>query len=195
MGWMMAGPHCHHSTGAGAVWRSVPAHGGDRHAQHRLGQHFPAALQAHAGLSPAAPLPVVHLQRFRGALCLHWIFPGRICDGVGGDKAGTGDAEPGDAEPILAAELRRVRPRAGEAGVSPHGLRLLRLGVLQPGPVHAAPAPAHPAAGWSLDPCCTPGDALLLGAGAPVPGTGTAALQHCCALGHRQCPQQDRNQQ
>ncbi|XP_077035881.1 protein unc-93 homolog B1 isoform X3 [Agelaius phoeniceus] len=177
------------SVGAGAVRRGVPAHGGDRHAQHRLGQHLPAALQAHAGLSPAAPLPTVHLQRLRGALCLHWIFPGRICDGVGGDGAGTGDAEP-----VLSAELRRVRARAGEAGISPHGLRLLRLGVLQPGPVHAAPAPAHPAPGWSPHPLCAPGDALLLGAGAPVSGAGTAALQYCRALGHRQRPQQDRNQ-
>nr|XP_026654695.1 protein unc-93 homolog B1 isoform X2 [Zonotrichia albicollis] len=155
-----------HAGGAGAVRRGVPAHGGDRHAQHRLGQHLPAALQAHAGLSPAAPLPTVHLQWLRGALCLHGIFP----------------------------ELRRVRPRAGEAGVSSHGLRLLRLGVLQPGPVHAALAPAHPAPGWSPHPRCAPGDALLLGAGTPVPGAGTAALQHCRTLGHRQRPQQDRNQ-
>ncbi|XP_064516040.1 protein unc-93 homolog B1 isoform X3 [Pseudopipra pipra] len=73
-----------HAGGAGAVRRRVPAHGGDRHAQHRLGEHLPAALQAHAGLSPAAPPAAVHLQRLRGALCLHRILPGRTWDGVGG---------------------------------------------------------------------------------------------------------------
>ncbi|XP_064516039.1 protein unc-93 homolog B1 isoform X2 [Pseudopipra pipra] len=83
-GWARAAPHLWHSAGAGAVRRRVPAHGGDRHAQHRLGEHLPAALQAHAGLSPAAPPAAVHLQRLRGALCLHRILPGRTWDGVGG---------------------------------------------------------------------------------------------------------------
>ncbi|XP_039568283.1 protein unc-93 homolog B1 isoform X4 [Passer montanus] len=67
-------------------------------------------------------------------------------------------------------------------------------GFSLPGPVHAAPAPPHPAPGWGLHPRCAPGDALLLGAGAPAPGAGAAALQHRRALGHRQCPQQDWNQ-
>ncbi|XP_064516041.1 protein unc-93 homolog B1 isoform X4 [Pseudopipra pipra] len=155
-----------HAGGAGAVRRRVPAHGGDRHAQHRLGEHLPAALQAHAGLSPAAPPAAVHLQRLRGALCLHRILP----------------------------ELRRVHPGAGEVGISPHGLRLLCLGVLQPGPEHAAPAPANPAPGWGCHPRRTPGAALLLGARAPAAGTGTAALHRRRTLGHGQHPQQDRNQ-
>ncbi|XP_027552174.1 protein unc-93 homolog B1 isoform X2 [Neopelma chrysocephalum] len=165
-GWARAAPHLGRSAGAGAVRRRVPAHGGDRHAQHRLGEHLPAALQAHAGLSPAAPPAAVHLQRLRGALCLHRILP----------------------------ELRRVHPGAGEVGVSPHGLRLLCLGMLQLGPEHVAPAPANPAPGWDHHPRRTPGDALLLGAGAPAAGTSTAALQRRRTLGHGQRPQQDWNQ-
>lgn len=64
-------------AGAGPVRSRIPTHRGDRPAQCGLGQHLPAALQARARLPPAPPRALFHLQRLRGALCLHWSRTGK----------------------------------------------------------------------------------------------------------------------
>ncbi|XP_052518000.1 protein unc-93 homolog B1 isoform X2 [Budorcas taxicolor] len=153
-------------AGAGPVRSRIPTHGGDRPAQCGLGQHLPAALQARARLPPAPPRALFHLQRLRGALCLHWSRTG----------------------------LRRVLGGAGTPGIPPRGLQPGRLGLLGPGPAGAvAAAPGAPGGrGWTAP--AAHSQPLLLGPQAPDPAAHLDPLHRSRALGRGQCPQQDWDQ-